>query len=93
MPRLVRRDPLSKRIKEYLDPYDFLLWLSELLQDDTYDEWLNGWAIPIGSGLNALFIFARWSSNSGGSKSIDDEFGDIDGRGGSGWFAWLVSLS
>ena len=91
MPRLVRRDPLSKRIKEYLDPYDFLLWLSEALQDDTYDEWLNGWATPIGIGLNILFIFARWSSTSGNSKNIDDAFGDYDSGSATGWFAWFVS--
>jgi hypothetical protein len=87
--RLIRRDPLSKRLREYLDPYDFLLWLSELLNDDTYDEWLNAWAVPIGIALNILFILARGASKRGGGGS-DDVFGDIDG-GGSGAFVWLVS--
>lgn len=85
MPRLVRRDPLSKRLKEYLDPYDFLLWLSELLQDDTYDEWLNGWALFIGIGLNILFIVARWSSASRNGKSNDDAW-EFDSRSGGSWF-------
>lgn len=88
--RLVRRDPLSKRLREYLDPYDFLLWLSELLNDDTYDEWLHVWALPIGIALNILFILARGASKRGGSGG-DDVFGDIDGGGSA--FAWLVSLS
>ena len=87
--RLIRRDPLSKRLREYLDPYDFLLWLSELVNDDTYDEWLNTWAVPIGVALNILFILARGASKRG-SGGGDDVFGDLDGGGST--FAWLVRV-
>jgi hypothetical protein len=90
MPRLVRRTPLSDRIKASLDPYDFLLWLSEELNDDAYDEWLKVWATPIGVGLNILFILARGSSRTGRRGAGDDVFGDVDGSGG-GWLSWFVS--
>lgn len=91
MPRLVRKTPLSERIKAYLDPYDFLLWLSELLNDDAVSDWLKDWATPIGVGLNILFILARGASKSGGSSGDDDVFGNIDVGGGSGWLSWVVS--
>ena len=89
MPRLVRRTPLSDRLKAYLDPHDFLLWLSEELNDDTYDEILNAWVTPIGLALNFVFVLARGASRSGGGRGSDEVFGDINGNGG-GWFAWLV---
>ncbi|EME43919.1 hypothetical protein DOTSEDRAFT_130399 [Dothistroma septosporum NZE10] len=89
MPRLVRRAPLSERIKAYLDPYDFLLSLSETLNDDTYEEWLKIWATPIGIGLNILFILARGASRTS-TKGGDDVFGE-DGSS-SGWFAWLCAF-
>lgn len=88
MPRLVRRAPLIDRIKAYLDPYDFLLWIAEELNDDAYDEWLKVWATPIGIGLNIVFILARGASKPGSGN--DDVFGD-DGSKGSGWFEWMVS--
>lgn len=91
MPRLVRQAPLSERIKAYLDPYDFLLWLSEELNDDAYDEWLKDWATPIGIGLNLIFILARGASKAGTPRGNQDVFGDIDDGGGSGWFTWFVS--
>lgn len=92
MPRLVRRAPLSERLKAYLDPYDFLLWLSEELNDDTYDEWLQAWATPLGVALNFLFVLARGASKTGGSRGRDDVFGDADSNS-SGWFSWLVCTS
>lgn len=92
MPPLVRRRPLLERIQAYLDPGDFLLWLSEELNDDAHEDFLNNWATPIGIALNFLFILARGSSNPGDSRGSDDVFGDIDGKRGSGWFVWLVSI-
>lgn len=92
MPPLVRRRPLLERIQAYLDPWDFLLWLSEELNDDAHEELLNNWATPIGIALNFLFIIARGASKSGDSRGSDDVFGDIDGKSRSGWFAWLVSI-
>lgn len=91
MPRLVRRQPLSERIKAFLDPFDFLLWVSEELHDSAWDEALKDWAVPIGLSANLVLIIAR--ANSGGSTASrgDNVFGDFDGRRGTGWFAWLVS--
>ncbi|KAF7192544.1 hypothetical protein HII31_06135 [Pseudocercospora fuligena] len=91
MPRLVRRAPLSERIKAYLDPYDVLLWLSEYLNDDAYEEWLKLWAVPIALGLHIVFILAQGASKRGPAKRGDDVFGE-DGSGGSGWFAWMAAL-
>lgn len=89
MPARVRRAPLSERVKAFLNPYDFLLWLSEELHESAWDEALRDYTTPIGVAANILFIIAR--ANSGGEKRrSDDVFGDFDGRGGSGWFAWFV---
>lgn len=92
MPPLVRRRPLLERITTYLDPWDFLLWLSEELNDDAHEDLLNSWAIPIGIALNSLFIITRGASTNSDSRGSDDVFGDIEGKKGSGWFAWLVSI-
>jgi hypothetical protein len=95
MPPLVRRRPLLERIKAYLDPLDFLLWISEELNDDAYEDLLNSWATPIGIALNAAFIIARGASKAGKPNDLfgDDVFADFDGRKSSGWFAWMVSIS
>ena len=90
-PRLVRRAPLLQRIKASLDPYDLLLWLSEELNDDAYEDLLNEWATPVGIGLNILFVLARGASKRGSAGERDDVFGDARGNHGSGWFTWLVS--
>ncbi|KAK5740293.1 hypothetical protein LTR17_004794 [Elasticomyces elasticus] len=92
MPRLVRRAPLLERLKASLDPYDFLLWLSEELNDDTYQEWLKDWATPLGITLNIVFILARGASKAAQPRSRDDVFGDADGSRGSGWFVWLAAF-
>ncbi|GAB7352041.1 hypothetical protein MBLNU459_g2552t1 [Dothideomycetes sp. NU459] len=93
MPPLIRRAPLSERIKALLNPYDLLLWLSEELHESAWDERLRDWTVPIGIAANLIFMIAR--ANSGGSSSArrDDVFGDFDGRAGSGWFAWLASFT
>lgn len=94
MPPLVRRRPLLERIQAYLDPWDFLLWISEELNDDAHEEILNNWATPIGITLNALFIIAKGASKSGESNDLfgDDVFADFEGKKSSGWFAWMVSI-
>ena len=92
MPRLVRREPLMKRIKDHLDPYDFLLQLAETINDDAYDEWLKGWATSIGIGLNVLFILAKLANKPSIERGRDDVFGDFEGKSGSGWFGWIVSI-
>jgi len=91
MPPIIRRAPLSERVKALLNPYDFLLWLSEELHESAWDERLKDWTVPIGVGANLVFMIARANSAGSGGSRRDDVFGDFDGRGGSGWFAWLVS--
>ena len=87
MPAYVRRQPLTERIKSYLNPFDFLLWLSEEIESSGWDELEKEWAIPIGVGLNVVFIIARANSKST-SKSYDDIFADVQGPG---LLAWVVS--
>ena len=91
MPPLIRRKPFSERLKEFLNPYDFLLWLSEELHESAWDEALKDWAIPIGAGANLVLIIARANSGSSTVSRRDDVFGDFDGSGGSEWLRWLVS--
>lgn len=89
MPRFVRRTPLIDRIKARLDPYDFILWLLEELNDDAYDEWIKLWATPVGLALNFAFIVARGASRPSAGDGADDVFGD--GRSGAGWLSYIVS--
>ncbi|RDW92103.1 hypothetical protein BP5796_01497 [Coleophoma crateriformis] len=83
MPRLVRRRPLLERVKAYLNPLDFLLWLSEELETR---DWDNKTAVtPFALGFHFVFLIARANSR---SSNGDDVFGDE--RSGS---SWLNSLA
>ena len=89
MPRLIRRRPLAERIRAYLDPADFLIWLSEELDSSDWEQWQRDWATPIGVLLNLAFLIAR--ANSGyGRRDSDDVFGDDVGA--ISWTSWLVSV-
>ncbi|OAL32586.1 hypothetical protein AYO20_07896 [Fonsecaea nubica] len=88
MPKFVRRQPLAERIKGYLNPYDFLLWLSEELESNGWDQLEKEWAAPIGIALNVIFVIARANSKSK-STSYDDVFGDIPGVA---WTTWLATF-
>ncbi|KAK9849909.1 uncharacterized protein MYU51_013109 [Penicillium brevicompactum] len=90
MPPLVRRRPLGERILAYLNPYDFLLWLSEEFEGGDWDQLEENWSVPIGFGLNLVFLIARANSRSGGSQAFDDVFGDGDGTSIRGWLASFV---
>lgn len=87
MPRLVRRRPLGERIKSYLNPLDFLLWLSEEIDANDWDQFEKDWALPLGISLNIIFIIARANSRTNSSKAVDDVFGD---EGSAPWSSWLV---
>jgi hypothetical protein len=87
-PRLVRRRPLAERIQEKLNPWDFLLWLSEELNSDEWQDTLREWSTTIGVALNFVFLLAR--ANSTSTSNGDDIFADYESRIGSGWLAWFV---
>ena len=89
MARLVRRQPLLARIKSYLNPLDFLLWLSEEIDSNDWDQFHRTWATPVGLILNMSFLIARSNSGQGHSlRGKDDVFGD-DAPGG-GYMPWFV---
>ena len=90
MPRLIRRRPVLERIKAYLDPLDFLLWLSEELESSDWEQWQKEWATPIGIALNVVFLVARANSGPASRTREDDVFGD-DVLLYTGWLAWFVS--
>lgn len=91
--RRVRRAPLTDRIQAYLNPWDFLLWLSEEINSNEWEEACRAWSTPAGIVINVLFMLAR--ANVGNTSSFgrggDDVFGDYDERHGTGWLAWFVS--
>lgn len=85
MPRLVRRRPLSERIKSALNPWDFFLWLSEEIE--TRDIGSKSLGTQLGVGLNFVFLLAR-ANGAYSTSSYDDVFSDVNG---SGWLSYLVS--
>ena len=89
MPRLVRRRPLVDRLQAYLNPLDFLLWLSEELDSSDWDQWQKDWATTIGVGLNIVFLIARANSRPSMRRG-HDVFADDDGYC---WWSWFVSAS
>jgi len=90
-PRLVRRRPLTERIRAYLNPLDFLLWLSEELDSSDWDQWQKDWANPVGVLLNLAFLVARANSGPSTRSRGDDVFGEDAGY--TGWLAWFVRVT
>ena len=88
--RLVRRAPLLDRVAAYLNPLDFLLWLSEELNSNDWDDFQKTWSIPAGVAMNVAFMIARSNSRASASTTDDDVFGDSHVRRASGWLPWLV---
>ena len=86
MPRLVRRKPLVERIKDYLNPGDFLLWLSEEIETRDWDS--KQFATPFALGLHVVFLVSRANSGNTGGSGGDDVFGD--NYSGTGWFNYIV---
>ncbi|KKA31234.1 hypothetical protein TD95_002746 [Thielaviopsis punctulata] len=68
--RLVRKRPLMQRITAYLNPMDFLLWLSEELETREYDPQSLG--LKLGLAMHFIFVLAL-------SNSVDDDPDDIFG--------------
>ena len=90
MPRLVRRQPLSERIKAYLNPLDFLLWLSEEFDSNDWDQFEKDWSLTLGAVLNILFLIARSNTGPRTNRVEDDVFGDDSN---ASFMSWLVGSS
>lgn len=90
-PRLIRRRPLLERMKAYLNPLDFLLWLSEELNSNDWEQWQKDMATPIGLALNVIMLIARANCGPSSRRKGDDIFGDEEGS--PGWLAWFVGCS
>ena len=86
MPRLVRRKPFLERVQDYLNPGDFLLWLSE--EVETWDWDSKRYATPLAFGLHVALLIARANSGRSGKRGGDDVFGDD--YSGTGWSSYLV---
>lgn len=82
--RIVRRTPLMERVRAYLNPMDFLLWLSEEIETRDWDTGSVGTQL----GLAVNFLFLLSCANSGGAREDYDVFGD---DAGSGWLTFAVS--
>jgi hypothetical protein len=89
MPRLVRRAPLAERIKAYIDPSDWLIWISEELNSNDWDEFAQSYAVSLGFAANLLFVIAQ--ANSGASTAYDDD-GVFREVSGPGWVKWFMNL-
>lgn len=89
MPRLVRRQPLSERIANFFNPWDFLLWVSEEVESSDWAQLEKDWALPLGFGLNFVFLIARANIATRTSWADDDIFGD--GSHKLSLFSWAVS--
>jgi hypothetical protein len=90
-PRLVRRAPLAERIKAYLDPMDWLMWASEELNSNDWDDFAKSWATPVGVGMNVLFMIAKANMGRSVGGERDDVFGEIH-KNSTGWFKWFMGL-
>jgi len=87
MPRLIRRKPLADRIRDYLHPGDFLLWLSEEIETRDWDS--KHVATPLAVGLHFTLLIARANAGKGTTSGDDDVFGEDYSR--TGWLSYIVS--
>ncbi|KAI4120480.1 MAG: hypothetical protein LQ338_006990 [Usnochroma carphineum] len=90
MPRLIRRQPLAQRIKAWLNPVDFLLWLFEEFDSSDWDQWQKDWSTTIGIALNIVFLIARANVGSRSQRQGDDVFGGDDSY--TGFTPWLATF-
>lgn len=87
--RLVRRRPLWDRIKSRLDPWDYVLWLSEEIETRNFGSKSLG--NKLGVALNFIFIIARVYGSSSTGSDDDDIFNDSVSSTSTGWLAYFVS--
>ncbi len=84
-PRKVRRQPLLQRISAAINPWDFLLWLSEEIETRELDSSAIG--AQVGMAANFLFLIARANLGPSSNSAEDDVFGD---GSGPSWLSYLV---
>jgi hypothetical protein len=89
MPRLVRRAPLSERIKAYMDPSDWLIWVSEELNTNDWEDFAQSYAVYLGFGANILFVIAQANSGAATTYDRDSVFREVSGPG---WMKWFMNL-
>ncbi|KAI9892189.1 MAG: hypothetical protein M1814_001648 [Vezdaea aestivalis] len=91
MPRLVRRKPWIEQVKSYLNPLDFLLWLSEELETSDW-QLERSYSTTIGIVLNLAFIVARANSGPHGNVTDDDVFGESPERSWAGFVVHSLTI-
>ncbi|KAF2704328.1 hypothetical protein K504DRAFT_462890 [Pleomassaria siparia CBS 279.74] len=91
MPPLVRRAPLLERIKAYLDPWDWLMWASEELNSNDWEDFSTNYASSLGIGMNVLFMIAKANVGQSTNSKVDDVFGSYQ-KSRSGWFKWFMGV-
>ncbi|PVH93621.1 hypothetical protein DM02DRAFT_619159 [Periconia macrospinosa] len=89
MPRLVRQRPLGERIKSWIDPEDWHIWISDKLDSEDWEDFAKEHSRILGFAMNLVFIIAQ-ANASRSSESDDDVL--LGGNGGPGWFAWFCRL-
>lgn len=89
MPRLIRRKPFVERVKDYLNPGDFWLWVSEAIETSEWDS--KQYAAPLAFGFHFVMLIARANIGSSGSSGGDDVFGED--YSGTGWLSAIVRNS
>ncbi|KAK2626403.1 hypothetical protein QTJ16_004665 [Diplocarpon rosae] len=88
MPRLVRRRPTIQRIKDYLNPGDFLLYVSEEFETRDWDS--KQFATPLALVLHISLLIARANTGTSLAGGQDDVFGDD--YSGTGWLSYIATL-
>ncbi|KAK4126652.1 hypothetical protein N657DRAFT_315440 [Parathielavia appendiculata] len=84
--RLVRRQPLTERLRAMLNPMDLYLWLSEEIQTFNWDSKTFG--TRFGLAANLIFLVAR--ANAGKTPdAVDDVFGDAPAND---WFTLMANF-
>ncbi|KAF1976372.1 hypothetical protein BU23DRAFT_588138 [Bimuria novae-zelandiae CBS 107.79] len=87
--RLVRKAPLMERIQAYLDVHDWLLWLSEELNTNDWEDFAKDYSLTIGVVFNLVYIVAQ-ANTTDYSHTDDILLGDASGPG---WFTWFCRLA
>lgn len=78
-----------ERVKAYLDVHDWLLWISEELNTNDWEDFAKDYAFIIGFVFNLVYIIAQANTASGPGN--DDIL--LGSTSGPGWFTWFSRLA